>query len=54
MINSINCSILCSLSSQVNNIVGIDGSKSPTYLFVGEAPGEEEDNKGLPFVGESG
>lgn len=54
MNNLINCSIFCPLSSEVHNIVGADGSNSPTYLFVGEAPGEEEDIKGLPFVGESG
>jgi len=30
------------------------GSKHPKILVVGEAPGEEEDNIGKPFVGRSG
>jgi uracil-DNA glycosylase family 4 len=31
-----------------------EGSKNPTWLFVGEAPGREEDDEGYPFAGESG
>jgi uracil-DNA glycosylase len=30
------------------------GSLSPRVLFVGEAPGAEEDRTGVPFVGRSG
>jgi len=30
------------------------GSKTPGVVFVGEAPGSEEDETGLPFVGKSG
>ena len=30
------------------------GSDSPTWLFVGEAPGGDEDFLGKPFVGKSG
>lgn len=30
------------------------GSKNPTWLFVGEAPGENEDKAGEPFVGKAG
>ena len=30
------------------------GSKTPGVIFVGEAPGSEEDETGLPFVGKSG
>ena len=30
------------------------GSAKPLVLFIGEAPGEEEDNTGMPFVGRSG
>lgn len=46
---------LCELSKTCTS-VKIDGrgSETPTYLFVGEAPGEEEDLRGLPFVGPSG
>jgi uracil-DNA glycosylase family 4 len=31
-----------------------EGSQEPTFLFVGEAPGADEDEVGQPFVGESG
>ena len=31
-----------------------DGAKNAKIMIVGEAPGEEEDRKGLPFVGRSG
>ena len=31
-----------------------DGVVPAKYLFVGEAPGREEDKKGIPFVGRSG
>jgi len=30
------------------------GGPSPRILFIGEAPGEEEDRLGLPFVGRAG
>ena len=30
------------------------GAARPTLLFVGEAPGRDEDREGLPFVGRSG
>jgi uracil-DNA glycosylase len=38
----------------VTNIVWMRGSADPDVVFVGEAPGREEDLKGLPFVGPSG
>jgi uracil-DNA glycosylase family 4 len=31
-----------------------EGSEEPTWLFVGEAPGGDEDEQGYPFVGEAG
>lgn len=31
-----------------------DGPKDAQLLFIGEAPGTEEDRQGLPFVGRSG
>jgi len=31
-----------------------DGQKTAKIMLVGEAPGEEEDRQGLPFVGRSG
>lgn len=54
MVDRLGCSIRCPLSQNVTNIVGLDGSPNPTYLFLGEAPGELEDEKGFPFVGDSG
>lgn len=42
---------LCSTRTQV--VFGTGSIKSP-LLFVGEAPGEDEDRKGEPFVGRAG
>jgi DNA polymerase len=36
------------------NIVWGEGDPCAPLMFVGEAPGEEEDNQGRPFVGRSG
>jgi len=36
------------------NIVWGDGDPNARLLFIGEAPGEEEDKAGKPFVGRSG
>ena len=36
------------------NVVWMRGSSVPDIVFVGEAPGREEDIQGLPFVGPSG
>lgn len=39
---------------EAKSIVFGRGSASPRVVFVGEAPGREEDEQGLPFVGRSG
>lgn len=44
----------CQLSQTATNKVIGRGSFTPTILFIGEAPGKEEDKKGVPFVGRSG
>ena len=44
----------CVLSKTRKNIVFGDGSDKAKLVFVGEAPGEDEDIQGLPFVGKSG
>ncbi len=36
------------------NIVFGDGSPAARLMFIGEAPGEQEDLSGLPFVGRAG
>lgn len=37
-----------------NNIVFADGSPEARLMFVGEAPGADEDAQGIPFVGRAG
>jgi len=44
----------CALSAARKNVVFGEGVPSPIVLVVGEGPGAEEDNQGLPFVGASG
>ncbi len=44
----------CSLYQQAKQAVFADGTPHTPLVFVGEAPGEEEDNQGLPFVGRAG
>lgn len=45
---------LCPLCSGRTNIVLPDGNPAPGIILVGEAPGENEDLEGRPFVGRSG
>ncbi len=44
----------CQLSKTRNKVVFGDGNIHAKLMFVGEAPGYDEDRKGLPFVGEAG
>jgi len=44
----------CPLWEQRTNTVFGSGNKKAKLLFVGEAPGREEDLQGLPFVGRAG
>jgi len=44
----------CVLSKTRKNVVFGDGSDKAKIIFIGEAPGEDEDIQGLPFVGRSG
>jgi len=44
----------CPLSRTRKNLVFGEGSATAKLVFVGEAPGEEEDNQGRPFVGRAG
>lgn len=44
----------CRLCEQRNNIVFGVGNPHATLMFVGEAPGRDEDAKGEPFVGRAG
>jgi DNA polymerase len=44
----------CNLRFTATNLVFADGNPEARVMFVGEAPGFEEDVQGLPFVGRSG
>ncbi len=44
----------CDLHKTTNKKVIGRGSYNPKYLFIGEAPGSEEEKQGVPFVGKSG
>jgi DNA polymerase len=44
----------CPLGSTRKNFVFGSGNPQAPVLFVGEAPGADEDEKGLPFVGKAG
>lgn len=45
---------LCKLCETRKNIVFGAGNPNADLVFVGEAPGADEDEQGLPFVGRSG
>jgi uracil-DNA glycosylase family 4 len=44
----------CALRSTATQLVFADGNPKARVMFVGEAPGRDEDIEGLPFVGRSG
>ena len=44
----------CALRSTATKLVFADGNPGARIMFVGEAPGRDEDIEGLPFVGRSG
>lgn len=44
----------CKLSEKRTNIVFGEGNYDAKLMFIGEAPGREEDMQGRPFVGEAG
>ncbi len=44
----------CALRHTAMNLVFADGNPEAAVMFIGEAPGEDEDRQGLPFVGVSG
>ncbi|MBP2228520.1 DNA polymerase [Azospirillum agricola] len=44
----------CPLKATAMNTVFADGNPEATVMLVGEAPGEDEDRQGKPFVGVSG
>lgn len=42
------------LRAQATNLVMGDGNVNADIVFIGEAPGKNEDEQGLPFVGAAG
>jgi DNA polymerase len=42
------------LAKTATNLVFGDGNPNADIVFIGEAPGRQEDEQGLPFVGASG
>jgi uracil-DNA glycosylase family 4 len=45
---------LCGLSEGRKQVVSPSGDPRSPVLFVGEAPGQKEDESGVPFVGKAG
>lgn len=44
----------CALADTRTNVVFGEGDPDAKLMFVGEAPGEQEDNEGRPFIGKAG
>jgi DNA polymerase len=44
----------CALKRSATNTVFADGNPQNRIMFIGEAPGRDEDRQGLPFVGRAG
>jgi DNA polymerase len=44
----------CSLRNNAKNMVFSDGNPKSKIMLIGEAPGANEDEEGLPFVGRAG
>lgn len=44
----------CALRKTAKQLVFGDGNPDARLMFIGEAPGSEEDQRGIPFVGRSG
>src|SRR3989344_3342514 len=46
--------MVCPLKNSATNIVFGKGNPHAKIVFIGEAPGEQEDLQGIPFVGRAG
>ena len=44
----------CNLKNNATNMVFSDGNPKSKIMIIGEAPGANEDEEGLPFVGQAG
>ena len=58
LLNDLSCDAAaceaCSLAKTRKHVVFGDGNPEAGLVFVGEAPGADEDEQGLPFVGRAG
>lgn len=54
LLQDCNACTACELHKSRTNCVFGTGSTTADLLFVGEAPGENEDKTGIPFVGRAG
>ncbi len=50
----INTNVCPDLAETATNLVLGDGNPNADIVFIGEAPGKNEDEQGLPFVGAAG
>lgn len=46
--------ICAELAAQATNLVMGDGNINADIVFIGEAPGKNEDEQGIPFIGAAG
>lgn len=44
----------CALRTHCSQVVPGDGNENTDIMFIGEAPGQKEDDLGVPFVGAAG
>ena len=44
----------CELKKNATNLVFADGNINSKIMIIGEGPGAQEDNSGIPFVGRAG
>ena len=54
LVNFINKSDQCLLKNTAKKTVIADGNPEAKLMIIGEAPGREEDEQGIPFVGKAG
>ena len=54
LVTSIAACTACKLCETRTKTVPGSGDRSPSWMVIGEAPGENEDKEGQPFVGKSG
>ena len=52
--SSVDTCHMCDLSKSRKNVVFGEGNKNADLMFIGEAPGTSEDEKGKPFAGRAG